>query len=405
MFDPVQPTGNNQMKPHRDLALISLKGLTLAPPQVYGGVRLVPLLRQNVQSDLRLARRKYGDNVLVDLPDRSSYYCYAPHALVANWTNDGKSTATFGTQVKKHKVAKTKDGSVIDFGFATARVMAKMRAREGQHQLRFLPMEMAMEGFLAIHFGGPDIAWEEYSRQVKAFGLGSRSEAGFRGIGIVGLEDALRAFEIHPTQVGTLVFVNDALASVFVVPHPDDYCAMHRTLVTDLYGELVLRYGMVAQPNDISPTPIDSERIISIDDLRNGILDLRTRWEDLNQGMVESLLGRHVHLDEVYKMGPFLMQRFVTDLEPKSENHIGERIVRADGTLEYMKTFRLSSAQCRRAYLLKQLANSNWELGPCAVKLSCTKNQLIHRLDLAGFSYLLHQHVLDAARSSRRKKH
>ncbi len=37
---------------------------------------------------------------------------------------------------------------------------------------------------------------------------------------------------------------------------------------------------------------------------------------------------------------------------PNEECHIGERIVREDGTLEYLKTFRLSAAQVRRAYQL-----------------------------------------------------
>ncbi|MFF8376398.1 hypothetical protein ACF07V_09750 [Streptomyces sp. NPDC015661] len=35
-----------------------------------------------------------------------------------------------------------------------------------------------------------------------------------------GLGEALRVFELHPGQCGLLLYVTDALAAAFVVPHP-----------------------------------------------------------------------------------------------------------------------------------------------------------------------------------------
>ncbi len=387
------------------LKSIELKGLTLAPPQVLGGVRLVPLLRDHVQDDLRLARQRYDEDFTeVQIDNKTSYYSYIPHALVANWSNDGSPATAFGTQIKHNKQSKTKDGTVYDLGFMTARVMTKMRKRESKNRLRFLPMDMAMEGFLALHFGGPDIAWEEYSRSAMRDGLSPRVESTIAGRWITGLEDALRVFEIHTTQVGSLVFVGDALASVFVVSHPGDYRDLHETLITDSYGELIYYNGLYAQENTYQPKPIDAEVVQSVDDLRAEVSRVRSDWSELHNIMVTNLFDCPIRSEMVYKMGPFQMQRFMTELDPKSENHIGEAIVREDGTLEYMKSFRLSAAQCRRAYLLMQLAESNWELEACAEKLTCTKNQLIYRLEKAGFGYILHQHVLDAARSARWKK-
>ncbi len=120
--------------------------------------------------------------------------------------------------------------------------------------------------------------------------------------------------------------------------------------------------------------------------------------------MAAKLIGRPVHTQAIYDLGPFQMQWLMTELDPKAENHIGEAIFRNDGTLEYLKTFRLSAAQCRRAYLLMQLAESQWDLDRCAEKNNCTKHQFIYRMENAGFGYLLHQHVLDAARSEQRKR-
>jgi len=395
----------NDSRKTETLQSVALTGLTLAPPQVLGGVRLTPLLRDPIQDDLRLAKRKFHEDLtIVALDGRTSYYTYAPHALVATWSTDGSPAAAFGTQIASHKKAKTTDGNPIDFGFATARVMNKMRAREDKNRLRFLPLDLSMEGFLALHFGGPDIAWEEYSRSAVRDGLSPRSETAIPGRWIVGLQDALRVFEIHPTQVGSLVFVGDALASVFVVPHPEDYHALHETLLTDFYGELLYHNGLYAGENVYHPDPIDANKVRSVSDLRDEVARIRSDWSQLHALMATNLFGRPIHAESVYRMGPFQLQRFITDLNPKSENHIGEVILRENGALEYMKSYRLSATQCRRAYLLKQLAENSWELEACAATLNCTKNQLVYRLEKAGFGYLLHQHVLDAARSERRRR-
>jgi len=382
---------------------LSLGGLTLAPPQVLGGVRLVPVIRDDAPGDLRLAKRSYGEDLNVALlPDGTAYYSYVPHALVATWSSDGKPAAKFGTEIKKNK-SKTKDGKAYDLGFMTARVMQKMRAREDRNRLRFLPMDLAMEGFLAFHFGGPTIAWEEYSRSALSSGLSPRSELTHRGHCIAGLEDALRVFEIHQHQVGSLVFVADALASVFILPHPNDYLELHRTLITDYFGELIFHYGLYAQENVVRPASINEEAVNDLSDLRSELQRIRHDWSQMHGLMANHLFDTDVNTKVSYKLGPFHMKTFMTDLDPKAENHVGEFITRSDGLIEYMKTYRLSAAQCRRAYLLKQLASCDWELEACAKLFNCTKNQLVFRIENAGFGYLLHQHVLDAARASRRR--
>ncbi|MFH1300914.1 MAG: hypothetical protein ABIK07_07605 [Planctomycetota bacterium] len=382
---------------------ISLKGLMLAPSQVLGGVRLVPVLRNEVPADLRLTRRPFDEDIAAVLIDnKTAYYSYIPHAFVADWTFDGAPVVAYGTQIRAEKSHRTTDGKVHDLGFMTARVMQKMRAREDRNRLRFLPLDVSLEGFLSLHFGGPDVIWEEYSRAAIKDGLSPRSERTIPGHLIKGLEDALRVFEIHTNQVGSLLFVGDALASAFIVPHPDDYRALHTTLLTDDYGELLYYYGLYAEENRLHPHEIDAKRVQSLDDLRAEVARVRTDWSELHALMSHNLLGCPVRPEMVYDMGPFQLQRFMTELNPKAENHIGEVIIRNNGTLEYLKSYRLSAAQCRRAFLLMQLAESNWSLDTCAEQLKCTRNQLIFRLENAGFGYLLHQHVLEKARSELR---
>lgn len=379
----------------RTLAGLSLNNLTMAPPQLLGGVRLVPLIRSASRSDLRLSRRVYAEDfAIVEVDSKTFYTAYVPHGLVANWTTDGG--AVFGSQIAQ--ATKKKDGK--SYGqFITARSLRKMARREGKTQLRFLPLHVAMEGLLALHFGGPDIAWTEYSTAAMRTDLSPRIETVVPGDQIAGLDDALRLFEIHENQVGVLVFVSESLASAFVVPHPEDYVALHHTLITDFYGDLIWQYGFYATDNVVCPDPIDMESITSVADLRREVDRLRNRWAEMNTLLSTAFCGRKYRAERVYRIKPFSLERFITDLDPAAENHIGEAIYADDGSLQYLKTYRMSSSQTRRAYLLSQLADHEWDLDQCAMELGCTKDELILRLENAGFGYLLHQHVIDGARA------
>ncbi|WP_436967510.1 ARPP-2 domain-containing protein [Allorhodopirellula heiligendammensis] len=383
---------------------LSLSGLAMAPPQVLGGIRLVPLIRQESRNDLRLSRRAHSEDFgFVEVNPKSIHTAYVPHGLVANWTADGG--AVFGSQMSQS--GKTKDGK--SYGqYITARGLKKlglrkMTRREGRHRLRFMPLHVAMEGLLALHFGGPDIAWTEYSESVMRRGLSPRSEFVVPGEEIAGLEDALRLFEVHDNQVGMLVFVAEALASAFVLPHPDDYASLHHTLLSDFYGELIWHYGLWATETVVSPDPIDVDSINNTADLRREVDRLRERWNGINEMMSPALSERNYHSEQVCRFKPFNLERFITDLDPAKENHIGEAIYADDGTLQYLKTYRMSSTQTRRAYLLSQLADHGWDLEQCAAALGCRKSELVLRLENAGFGYLLHQHVLDGARATEKR--
>lgn len=255
-----------------------------------------------------------------------------------------------------------------------------------------------MEGFLTMFFSGPDIAWKEYSNYAISHGLGFRIEYSFMGRYIQGLEDALRVFEIHPKQVGVLIFVADALASAFVLPTSEDYRALHATLIEDLYGELIYQYGCLYDTVYPIEVKLDETKINKLEDLRLELAKLRAAWSEFQGFMSEGLLQRQLRSKIVADSGPFLMQRFMTDLDPQYENHMGEAIVsRDDGCIQYLKTYRLSAAQTKRVYLLSQLADCNWNLEASAAKLKCSREELVLRFEKAGFGYLLNNEVRRAA--------
>lgn len=380
------------------LERLSLQGLTIAPSQAWNSVRLVPLIRAGAPGDLRLAKRTYKESLMVVsldgelLGDGVKYVSYVPHGLVVSWTDDGSPAATFGASMATH------DGK--RFG-SFVRVAHRMVKREDRNRLRLLPLHLAMEGFLALHYGGPDVAWAEYSRQAISRGLDPRWESSVSGRMIRGLEDALRVFEIHEDQVGVLVFVADAFASAFVVSHPEDYRDLHRSLLEDFYGELMYQYGLQGTSGHMEAS-LDTSGVRSLDDLERALASMRTAWADFHEYMAAGVFHRALASTRVYRCGPFQLQRFSTDLDPKGENHVGEAIVRVDGTVEYLKTYRLSAAQTRRAYLLNNLAAHNWNIDATASGLGQSREEFVRRLEKAHFGYLLKDHVLHEARRRRR---
>jgi hypothetical protein len=47
------------------LETIALRGLEIAPSQIWGAIRIVPLLRRQVRYDLRLWQRQYRDDAAI----------------------------------------------------------------------------------------------------------------------------------------------------------------------------------------------------------------------------------------------------------------------------------------------------------------------------------------------------
>ncbi|MEL6760317.1 MAG: hypothetical protein AAFP04_07910, partial [Myxococcota bacterium] len=351
---------------------LKLSGVGFASSQVWGSIRLVPVVRAAPPGDLRMDARSYQDDVTIvslqgELMDEGlKYTSYVPHGLVVRWTEDGLPAASFGAELHKADGKRLKK-------LPGVRVAHRMAKKEGPNQLRLLPLHLAMEGFLSLHFGGPEVAWSEYSRQAISRGLDPRRESSVSGRWLQGLQDALRLFEIHENQVGSLIFVADALASAFIVSHPADYRRLHNSLLQDFYGELLYQYSFLDAPASMRAC-LNEHKIESIADLERGLAGMRTEWAAFGNLMADGLLSRHVNMKRVYKAGPFQLSRFMTELVPSEENHIGEGIFRDDGTVEYLKTYRLSAAQTRRAFLLSTLAEFHWNIDAAAASERQSRN-------------------------------
>ena len=364
-------------KANREVIPLRLSGLEPAPAQVWGSVRLLPLLRATPLSDLRLGIRSYDTPAQgVHLGRGESYTSFLPHGLVVSWSDDGNPAATCETWLSASSERRVPHTSTLH----------RLVKREDRRRLRMLPMHVALEGLLSLHFGGPDIADRIWSGQ----GLSQRMEWGMPGWGLPHLNDALRRFEIHPGQCGVLVFVADALASALVVPDPADYLALHQALILDLYGGLLWQYGHLFREVPEWSLHLPTRNIASLADLDAAFERAKGEWALRSISLLANgLFSRDISTFHRYQAGPFRLCSFLTGTEPTAENHIGEAIHHRDGTLAYLKTFRLSRAALRRVHLLSTLASVDWDSTRAAQALGCTLQQLYRRLIKEGFGGLL----------------
>jgi len=381
--------------------MTSLAGLVAGPAQVWGAVRLVPLLRPEPIVDLRLHPELFATAGLsvVSVAPRTAYVAYVPHAFVATWTGDGSPAAAYGTQLRPADVT---DPPLSCCPLQFTRRMAR---REDKQRLRFLPLHLAFEGYLAMQFGGPPTVWAEWNQRAIREGLSPRSEAAYAGTDIPGLDNALRIFEIHPDQCGVAVYLADALAGIFVVPHPDDYRLLHPTLLLDMYGELIHQYALFYdEVPDFRPA-LDAAAVTTVADLRDQVTQAHRDWRSFHSVMAGGLLGVPPGtVETVYRIGRFTLSRFLPTFRIDTDNHVGETITDEDGQVAYLKTFRLAAAQVRRGHLLATLAANDWHLDATATALTTTSNGLIGRLDRAGFGDLLRADIIDAFRNRSRRR-
>ncbi|MFI8290810.1 hypothetical protein EAO71_12075 [Streptomyces sp. ms191] len=373
------------------MSRIDLTGLEVRPAQVWGGVRLVPLVRDEPVEGLRLHREVYGGHGSVDVGDGTAYTSYIPHGFVADWSGDGREAAAYGTRLggdpeavpvrRHHRMAK------------------RRRTGDGRAEprLRFLPLHLALEGYLALHFGGPSTVWDEWSRQAVRQGLSPRAEAAYAGRWVPGLAEALRVFEIHPGQCGLMLYVADSPAAAFVVPHPADYRRLHSTLIEDLYGELVHQHAFYGAPvPEFTARVADSGGLRTLADLRAAAREQERVWARAHTSlMARDLLETPYAFERVHRMGSYDLYRFLPPfLRGGQEQHIGELISDHKGRTVYLKTFRLSENQIRKGHLLRRLAHEDWHLGRAAEALGTTYAELVRRIGAAGLGPLLNAQVI-----------
>ncbi|MEN0061296.1 MAG: hypothetical protein AAGA48_04045 [Myxococcota bacterium] len=334
--------------------ILEARGLDLRPPQVWGTIRLVPIVRDVPLVDLRLAVRPYeGAIAVTEVSKRHRYISYVPHGIVMRWNERGEAAVPVETRIGARELRQ--EGPVV--------WLKRMVRREARDQLRLLPLHTAMEGFLALHFGGPQVAHRYYSKRVLSDGFDPRVEGSVRGEALPGLDEALRTFEVHDGQCGMLIFVGDHLASAMLVAHPDDYLALHEALLQDCYGTIVARFGWGARRQPLPGVTLEGT---SFEAIGTSLQRARDTWAWYAREMSTGLLGRSIQATTLRQVGNYSLVRFSTgfDVERVTQDgeHLGEALVAADGTLAYLKTYRLDRGQSRRGRMLSRLAEHDWDI-------------------------------------------
>ena len=350
-----------------------LKGCQLGYGQVWGSVRIVPVLRKAPTGDIRLHQRGHQKDSVASTYGGANFYSYLPRAFVLNWESDGETVATSETHLQGR-------GAV-----SMGRLWKRPKGRK--KSLQFLPQSLAIEGFLVQHFKGPNVAWLDYRREVRRGNLGVRVERTVPGWYLAGLREALRLFEFSPRQVGSLLFLDEELINVFVTPHPEDYARLHESLLQDLYADILVHYGYLRE--HAPHFHLDASRVESLQDLKMAFQAAQESLLSDESFRLSILEGRELESRKLCKAGPFSVIRFVTKLE-SNHNYCGEVICRSDETVEYMKLYRLSRSQSHRLRMLQALHNADWDLSNAASEVGvASAEQVARQLVNCDLGYLL----------------
>jgi hypothetical protein len=368
-----------------------LRGLRPGVSQVFGGVRLLPLLRDRVRDDVRLFRKHISSFALIPvdnkpLQESNSVYCsFVPHGLVLAATAQ-EVTVSRGMQVSGANEAPKQRVTLMHR-------MAKVEAGG----LRLLPQHLSFEGYLSQHFRSPEIAWPEYTKTAIRRGLQSRSERSWSGHAVRGLAEALRTFEIHDGQVGVAVFVCDALAEIFVVPHPDDYRALHSSLIDDCYADLIVQYSLYALAGEV-PFVMNEAHVTDLATLQASFAAAKLAMLSSEQLLLQHLPSS-LPAEKLRDHRGLSLLRVMPTIDLDAENHIGEALTYADGDVAYLKTYRLSGAQAKRAFVLQALGRNEFHLQNTAKSLGQSVRDFVDRIDAAGFGYLFKPDIWARAKS------
>lgn len=386
---------------HQLAELLEQSGLQAAPGQIWQSIRLVPLLQAQPCLDLRLHReRNTADLSIVEVEDKLDYISYIPHAFVLNWLPDGIAETALGTQLsRKHKEGKKYKKLPI-------KIFERLAKKRQARQLRFLPQHLGIELYLHQFFNAPAIDWRDtYRRSAISEGLLPRSIWMMEGCMIEGFKDALRLFEHHAHQVGFLLFVADALAAVQIYPNPQDYQALYRSILQDMFGDIFWYYSRY--PNPVPELKITTPtQAQNWHELRADLNRQRGEMASFEHSMAAGLFDQPVRSQKVQGLGPYRLNRFVSVLEPEktTEAHLGEFIADQAGKLVYLKTTRLSQAQIEQAWILEQLDQHLWHLDSTAQKLNLSQDQLIFKLIKLNLGHLLKPQLIDQALKRQRER-
>lgn len=347
---------------------LPITGLSVAPSQRFGALRLVPLVRDKPVEKLRLDRVPPLEREPA-VAGEKPVVVVVPHGVLAHWES-GVPCFSIGTRVS---VGSDLDRfPPLDLGWSP---------REDGTRVRFAPLALLQESLIVSSLGAPSARLVPFVKTLRPELLrATRLDAS--------AEEALRTFEPYDGQCGVLVYAADTLLAAVVLPHADDYALVHRAIVTDALGPWLKTYGASGPVRDFAAT-LDGRAVRTLDDLRTALNETRARWASPEVLYEGKLLPAAASATDVKTVAGFATARFTTPLLSGGGTFIGDAVYGRDRALASLVMLRLSAAQSRRMFFMQLVVMSQCNLKVLAGTLRAPIDETARRVKNNGCNYLI----------------
>ncbi|MCA9687304.1 MAG: hypothetical protein KC457_34405, partial [Myxococcales bacterium] len=317
----------------------ALRELEFGTVQVFGPIEIVPVIRRSIRPDFRVLRRMLEGHPFaarVDDDDEARWLC-VPSGVIVDNDAEGRGQANFGARVldaRRNNVPKAR----------SLERLSRLSARRRSELVSFLPDNIGRWGFMLFLYGFPG-SWDEFGGEVLERAHLQWVEGMAPGGRVPGLAEALRVFEIVDGQVGAMVWIAGQLTGTLVLPHPDDYRALHHSLLGDWYVQTLVQYArswahVPEHYADGVAGMLEQARPGDVAELRALFGRMRERGETLLDHQLAQALSLPLWRDRGLDEGPFNHYRVCSQLSRRGSNFIGELIER-DGRVEYLELMHL----------------------------------------------------------------
>lgn len=266
-----------------------LRGFTAFQPQVSGNMAIVPLASQEALEEVRaldnISLSQDNDYSLLTMRTNEPSVTIMPMGTVYITKENAQDRVVPSAHVMKG------EKQMKVFCVQSSQSGHMRPGQEDQREIRLLPRSLRRSTYAKRHEGSYSHIWDDLAKY--------NAQVGVRGNFIISfyqkyqsqLEQFVAEFETIKDQRGCLIFINNTLAGIEIMPNSGAFESFWEPLVRDCYGSEAIRLHGEAKPLEASLMK-DVDNLV---DLPAAVEDCEKAEKEWAKAVIESLFNEDVN--------------------------------------------------------------------------------------------------------------